>query len=83
VNQYALDGTPLSTFPSTGLFSMAAVAGLAADPDLARPFVQRLWGASIPSGKWRYYDGMLYFLGLLETSGRFQIHAPTAAAVSR
>jgi len=83
VNQYTLAGKPLSTEASTGQLAMAAVAGLAADPDLARPFVQRLWDVSIPSGRWRYYDGMLYFLGLLETSGRFQIHAPAAAAVSR
>ena len=82
MNQYALDGKPLSTLSSTGLSAMAAVAGLAADPDLARPFVQRLWDTSIPSGQFRYYDGMLYFLGLLETSGRFQIHAPATAAVS-
>jgi oligosaccharide reducing-end xylanase len=57
---------------------MAAVAGLAADPDVARPFVQRLWAMPIPTGQWRYYDGLLYFLGLLETSGQFQVYAPVA-----
>jgi oligosaccharide reducing-end xylanase len=77
-NQFTLDGRPLATDSSPGLFAMAAVAGLAADPDLARPFVQRLWDTPIPTGKWRYYDGLLYFLGLLEVSGRFQIHAPGA-----
>ena len=75
-NQFALDGRPLSNESSPGLFAMAAVAGLAADPDIARPFVQRLWDTPIPTGRWRYYDGLLYFLGLLEVSGRFQIHAP-------
>jgi oligosaccharide reducing-end xylanase len=55
---------------------MAAVAGQAASPALARPFVRDLWDAAPPSGKWRYYDGLLYFLGLLEAGGRFQVHAP-------
>lgn len=78
-NQYTLDGKPLSTDWSLGLLSTAAVAGLAADADVARPFVSRLWDAKPPSGKWRYYDGLLYFLALLQTSGRFQIHAPQVA----
>jgi oligosaccharide reducing-end xylanase len=78
-NQFTLDGQPLSNESSPGLFAMAAVAGLAADPDLARPFVRRLWDMPVPTGPWRYYDGLLYFLGLLEAGGRFQIHAPAAA----
>jgi oligosaccharide reducing-end xylanase len=77
-NQFTLDGRPLSTDSSPGLFAMAAAAGLAADPELARPFVQRLWATPIPTGKWRYYDGLLYFLALLEVSGRFRIHGPDA-----
>lgn len=76
-NQFALDGRPLSTDSSLGLTAMAAVAGLAADPELARPFVQQLWDAPIPTGQWRYYDGLLYFLALLEVGGRFHIHSPS------
>jgi oligosaccharide reducing-end xylanase len=57
---------------------MAAVAGLAADPAEARPFVQRLWNTPIPEGQWRYYDGMLYLLGLLQAGGQFRIYAPPA-----
>jgi oligosaccharide reducing-end xylanase len=72
-NQYALDGTPLSADHSTGLVSMAAVAALAADREIGEPFVQAFWDAEIPSGKWRYYDGMLYMLGLLHVSGNFKI----------
>ncbi len=77
-NQFTLEGKPLSTDTSTGLIAMAATAGLASDPKLARPFVQRLWETAPPSGPWRYYDGLLYTLGLLQVSGRFQIHAPPA-----
>ncbi len=73
-NQFTLDGKPLSTDVSTGLVAMAAVAGLAADANLARPFVQRLWDSPIPSGQWRYYDGLLYQLALLQVSGNFRIY---------
>ncbi len=75
-NQYTLDGQPLSADHSTGLVAMAAVAALAADPELGRPFVQALWDSRIPSGKWRYYDGMLYLLALLHVSGNFRIYTP-------
>jgi oligosaccharide reducing-end xylanase len=73
-NQFALNGTPLSSDRSTGLVAMAAVAALAADPDQGKPFVQALWDTPIPTGKWRYYDGMLYMLGLLHVSGHFKIY---------
>ena len=55
---------------------MAAVAALAADPEIGKPFVQALWDATIPSGKWRYYDGMLYMLALLHVSGNFRVYVP-------
>jgi oligosaccharide reducing-end xylanase len=76
VNQYALDGAPLSEERSTGLIAMNAVAGLAADPGKSKDFVQALWDLKIPTGKWRYYDGLLYFLALLQTSGHYRIYAP-------
>jgi oligosaccharide reducing-end xylanase len=75
-NQYLLDGRPLSSDHSTGLTAMAAVAALAASPEVGKPFVQALWLAPIPSGKWRYYDGMLYMLALLHVSGNFQVYNP-------
>lgn len=78
-NQFTLDGKPLSPSESIGLIAMAAVAGQAADPALARPFVQKLWDAPLPEGQWRYYNGMLYFLGLLQAGGRFQVFEPAAS----
>ena len=77
-NRFTLDGKPLSADSSPGLFAMAAVAALAADSTVGRPFVQRLWDAPIPSGQYRYYDGLLYLLALLQVSGQFQIHTPPA-----
>ncbi len=76
VNQYTLDGRPLSGDRSAGLVAMNAVAGLAADPQKSKDFVQALWDLEIPSGQWRYYDGLLYFLALLQVSGNYRIYAP-------
>jgi oligosaccharide reducing-end xylanase len=74
-NQFTLDGKPLSTDHSTGLVAMNAVAALAATTDKRQAFVKALWEAGIPSGKWRYYDGTLYLLGLLHVSGNFHIYS--------
>lgn len=76
VNQYAIDGTPLTTERSTGLSAMAASAALAADREVGEPFVQALWDTRIPTGKWRYYDGLLYMLAMLQVSGNFRIYTP-------
>lgn len=76
-NQYTLTGVPLAADRSTGLAAMAGVAALAADREVGQPFVQALWDTKIPSGRWRYYDGMLYILALLHVSGNFQIYSPT------
>jgi oligosaccharide reducing-end xylanase len=75
-NQFTLDGKPLSSDHSPGLVAMNAVAALAATDGKAGEFVDALWNAPIPSGKWRYYDGMLYTLALLHVSGNFRIYPP-------
>src|SRR5262245_35928610 len=68
-NQFTVDGKPLSSDHSPGLVAMNAVAALAATDDTAGEFVDALWDTRIPTGKWRYYDGMLYTLALLHVSG--------------
>ncbi|MBN1887612.1 MAG: xylanase [Thermoflexales bacterium] len=78
VNQYSLDGKPLSSDRSPGLIAMNAVAALAATTDKATEFVEALWDTRIPSGKWRYYDGLLYTIGLLHLSGNFRIYPPAS-----
>ena len=72
-NQYTLDGKPLSDDRSIGLIAMNAVAALASTNENRNEFVQELWNASIPQGHYRYYDGMLYLLALLQVSGNFRI----------
>lgn len=71
---YAVDG---SDFPkearsqTTGLIAMNAAATSALDLSnandiaLAKPFLFTLWNTPVPTGTWRYYDGLLYLLGYL------------------
>jgi oligosaccharide reducing-end xylanase len=81
VNQYTLDGQPLSGDRSPGLIAMNAVAGLAAtDQARAGAFADALWELQPPTGTWRYYDGLLYLLALLHVSGTFRIYAPRDGA---
>jgi oligosaccharide reducing-end xylanase len=81
-NQYTLEGKLLSKDHSTGLVAMNAVAALAASDPLQNEFVRELWQAPVPSGRYRYYDGMLYMLGLLQCSGNFRIYDPTGSRPS-
>jgi oligosaccharide reducing-end xylanase len=77
-NQCSLEGERLSSEHSLGLVSMNGVAGLAATTDKTPELVQALWDAPPPSGRWHYYDSMLYRLGLLNASGYFEINSPAA-----
>jgi len=83
VNQYTLDGKPLSSDRSPGLIAMNAVASLAAtDQARAGTFVDALWELQPPTGTWRYYDGLLYTLALLHVSGNFRIYPPRDVAAT-
>jgi oligosaccharide reducing-end xylanase len=74
-NQYTLEGKKLADDHSTGLVAMNAVACLASTSPYRRQFVEELWMMPVPTGLYRYYDGMLYMLGLLQVSGNFRIYA--------
>jgi oligosaccharide reducing-end xylanase len=80
-NQFALDGSNLSgnqfgSDHSAGLVAMNAVNGLAATHSRAKEFVEDFWNQPIPSGHYRYYDGMLYMMAMLHCSGEFKIWSP-------
>jgi oligosaccharide reducing-end xylanase len=38
--------------------------------------VDELWNAGIPSGRYRYYDGMWYLMALLHVSGQYRVWTP-------
>ncbi|MGJ5817578.1 glycosyl hydrolase family 8 [Paludibaculum fermentans] len=76
-NRFTLDGKPLGGSHSTALVAANAVASLAAtNKERAAQFTEALWKAEIPSGRYRYYDGMWYLMGLLHVSGEFRIWPP-------
>ncbi|WP_010245038.1 glycosyl hydrolase family 8 [Acetivibrio cellulolyticus] len=79
-NQFTVSGSKLSSDHSPGLVAMNAVASLAST-NKSNEFVEELWKVSIPSGKWRYYDGMLYMMGLLHCSGNFKIWKPDSGEI--
>jgi oligosaccharide reducing-end xylanase len=80
-NRYTLDGQPLGADHSTALVATNAIAGLAAtDSARAAKFVAELWDAEIPSGRFRYYDGMWYLMGLLHLSGQYRVWTPRGLA---
>lgn len=78
---FELDGRPLDPpgQDTVGLTAMAASAALAADRAVGEPWVRKLWDLPVPSGRLRYYSGLLTMIALLEVSGEFRIHGPTAA----
>ncbi len=72
-SNYTLSGSRLNNDHSPGLIAMNAVTAMATDASTAKPFVDELWNTAVPSGQYRYYDGMLYMLGMLNISGSFKI----------
>lgn len=77
-NRFTLDGKPQSDTHSTALVATNAVASLAAtERQRAAKFVNALWRAEVPAGRYRYYDGMWYLMGLLHCSGEFRIWTPS------
>jgi len=78
-SNFTLEGKPTNDNETLGLVSANAVAALAATDPRAGVFIDELFGREPPTGKWRYYDGMLYTMALLHLSGRFRIYAPAGA----
>ena len=73
-NQWQLDGKNLSPDHSPGLVAMNATASLASSDKKSWSFLEDLWNISPTTGKYRYYDGCLYMMGLLHCSGKFRAY---------
>jgi oligosaccharide reducing-end xylanase len=76
-NLFKLNGTKIADDHSTGLVAMNAVACLASTNVNRRDFVEELWNTPVPRGLYRYYDGLLYMMAMLQVSGNFRIYDPT------
>jgi oligosaccharide reducing-end xylanase len=78
--EYSLDGKVLNKGHAKGLVATNAVVSLAANHALAKDFTEALWNTPIPDGlNERYYDGLLYLMGMLHCSGEFKIWGPPDA----
>jgi oligosaccharide reducing-end xylanase len=56
-----------------GLVAMNSTSAISATESGRLDFVNDFWNTQIPSGQARYYDGLLYMLGLLYDSGTFKM----------
>lgn len=73
VSHYSRKGEKVTTFNTSEHRALVAVAaGLSTRPE-HEVFLERLLAEPIPSGTYRYYDGMLYMLSLLQLSGQLTI----------
>lgn len=75
---YTLDGQPKNgnTDHSPGLVACNATGALASNQMVAWEFIDDFMATAIPKGKFRYYDGLLYYLNFLHVSGNFKIWKP-------
>ncbi|MDR2475432.1 MAG: cadherin-like beta sandwich domain-containing protein [Bacteroidales bacterium] len=75
---YNLDGSVYQNNAdhSPGLVACNATGTLASNQSIAWDFVDDFFNMYIPSGQYRYYDGMLYFMNYLHLSGNFKIYKP-------
>ena len=77
---YSLEGKPLGGGQTTGLVAMNATAALAADHPRRLDFVRALWERPVPTGQYRYYDGMLHMMAMLHLGGRYRVWWPAGTA---
>ncbi len=77
---YTLDGRPAEgdngKWHSIGLVAANGATSLSATDKRAWGFVDEIWGTGVPTGTWRYYDGMLLMFSYLHLSGNFRIYMP-------
>lgn len=74
---YELNGKPVyGADHSPGLVGCNAVGAMISDQKYAWDFVDDFFEMTFPIGKYRYYDGCLYFLSYLHASGNFKMYKP-------
>lgn len=74
---YQLNGTPIyGGDHSPGLVGCNAVGAMIYEDVKAWDFVDDFFEMPFPTGRYRYYDGCLYFLSYLHASGNFQMYKP-------
>ena len=76
---FSCDGKESFGHYSCGMIGANAVAAFALlsssreNRKLAKKYVQRLWFTKPPVGKYRYYEGLVYYLSMLHVAGKFKL----------
>lgn len=73
---FNVDGSESAGNYSTGMIGANAVGAFAlSDKNLAKEYIRRLWDEPLPTGRFRYYSGMVYMMSMsmLHVSGNFRI----------
>ncbi len=76
---FKTDGTQPSGEYNHGMMGANAVGAFAIaqstdeDKALAKELVSQLWNTQPPTGKYRYYEGLVYFLSQLHVAGKFRL----------
>ena len=80
---YTLDGQDKNgnTDHSPGLVACNASGAMACDNKNVWKFVENFYDTAIPTGKYRYYDGCLYFMNWLNCAGRYRIYKPVSSGI--
>ena len=80
---YTLDGQDKNgnTDHSPGLVACNASGALACDNKNVWKFVENFYDTAIPTGKYRYYDGCLYFMNWLNCAGLYKIYKPLSSGL--
>jgi len=72
VSSYSIDGQPLLNYNTLAHQSLVALAAGTSPNRKYDPFLEALLKQPIPTGQYRYYDGMIYMLGLMALSGQMK-----------
>lgn len=75
-SEYSLNGNKLNNDHSPGLVACNAAGALASTNKCVWDIMDDVQGASLTKGRYRYYDGMLYFIGYLHATGNFRMYKP-------
>jgi oligosaccharide reducing-end xylanase len=75
-DEFRLDGSVVREFASgafKGLVSQNALVAFGVPAADGTPFLEKLWEMPVPTGQYRYYDGLLHLFALLHASGKFHL----------
>jgi len=70
VSEYTIAGEPLVSFNTAAHRSLVALAAGTSESSKHDVFLEVLLDEPVPTGSFRYYDGMLYMISLLVLSGQ-------------